>query len=215
MTKRMTRTSTLSALALSTLALTTMALTFGVAAPANAHNYLVESTPTEGETLTQLPEQFIITTNDDLLNLGADAGGFALQVQDADGLFYGDGCVVVDGPSMSANAALGAPGAYLLTWQVVSIDGHTVSGEIPFAWAPADSSEESEGSATAPVCGETVEEGAPEPEPTTGVDEPTAPPTTAEEQPGDSTDLLWLGGAIAAVVIAAGVTMLALGRKKK
>jgi methionine-rich copper-binding protein CopC len=210
MTKRMKRAS-----ALSVLAALTLGLSVGVAAPASAHNYLVESTPAEGETLTALPEQFIITTNDELLNLGGDAGGFALQVQDADGLFYGDGCVVVDGPSMTAAAALGSAGDYLLTWQVVSIDGHTVSGQIPFAWAPTDSSEESEGSVTAPVCGETVEDGAPEPEPTPGADEQAAPPTTAEEQPGDSTDLLWIGGAIAAVVIAAGVTMLVLGRKKK
>src|SRR5690554_811572 len=185
MTKRMTRAS-----ALSVIALATMALTFGVAAPASAHNYLVESTPTEGETLTQLPEQFIITTNDDLLNLGADAGGFALQVQDADGLYYGDGCVVVDGPSMTAGVALGAPGAYLLTWQVVSIDGHTVSGEIPFAWAPDDITESSTGSEAAPVCGETAQE--PEPSPTGEPEETTAPPATAEEEPGDSNDLLWI-----------------------
>jgi methionine-rich copper-binding protein CopC len=210
MTKKMTRASVLSALALSTLA-----LTFGAAAPASAHNYLVESTPTEGETLTALPEQFIITTNDDLLNLGADAGGFALQVQDADGLFYGDGCVVVDGPSMTANAALGAPGAYLLTWQVVSIDGHTVSGEIPFAWAPDDITESSAGSDAAPVCGEGTEE--PEPSPTAeDSTESATPPATAEEEvPADSSDLLWIGGAIAAVVVAGAVTMLVLSRKKK
>lgn len=212
MTDRMRRAS-----ALSVLALTTAALTFGVAAPANAHNYLVESTPTEGETLTQLPEQFIITTNDDLLDLGDDAGGFALQVQDAAGLFYGDGCVVVDGPSMTADAALGAPGAYLLTWQVVSIDGHTVSGQIPFAWEPDDITESSTGSATAPVCGEATQE--PEPSPTADEsDENSAPPVAespADEQPADSADLLWIGGAIAAVVVAGAITMLLLSRKKK
>jgi len=200
--------------ALSTLALVTLALSLGVAAPASAHNYLVESTPTEGGTLTELPEQFIITTNDDLLDLGADAGGFALQVQDTDGLYYGDGCVLVDGPSMTAEAALGAPGDYLLTWQVVSIDGHTVSGEIPFAWTPDDITESSAGSQTAPVCGEAT----PEPEitePTAEPEETTAPPATAEEEPGDSSDLLWIGGAIAAVVVAGAVTMLVLSRKKK
>lgn len=210
MTKRRTRAS-----ALAVIGLAAMALTFGVAAPASAHNYLVESTPTEGGTLTQLPEQFSITTNDELLDLGADAGGFGLQVQDADGLYYGDGCVAVDGPSMMSDAALGAPGAYLLTWQVVSIDGHTVSGEIRFAWEPDDITESSAGSETAPVCGEDTEE----PEPSTA-DESTTPPVDdeaapKEEQPADGTDLLWIGGAIAAVVVAGAVTMLVLSRKKK
>ncbi len=210
MTKRKTRAS-----ALSVLTALTLGLSVGVASPASAHNYLVESTPTEGETLTALPDQFIITTNDDLLDLGGDAGGFALQVQDADGLFYGDGCVTVEGPSMTAEAALGEAGDYVLTWQVVSIDGHTVSGEIPFAWAPEDTSESTEGSATAPVCGETAEEAEPtptaEPEET---EESTAPPVDAEDENG-SADLLWLGAAIAAVVVAAGVTLLVVSRKKK
>jgi len=209
MTKRLKKAS-----ALGTIALATVVLSLGAAAPASAHNYLVESTPTEGETLTALPDEFIITTNDDLLDLGDDAGGFALQVQDSDGLYYGDGCVVVDGPSMTAGAALGAPGEYLLTWQVVSIDGHTVSGEIPFAWAPDDLSESSTGSETAPVCGEPTQD--PETtEPTAEPEETTAPPVSAEEEPEDSSSLLWIGGAIAAVVVAAGATMLVLSRKKK
>jgi len=184
------------------------------ATPASAHNYLVSSTPAEGETLTALPDEFVITTNDDLLDLGADAGGFALQVQDAEGLYYGDGCVAVAGPSMTATAALGAPGAYMLTWQVVSIDGHTVSGQIPFTWAPDDITESTDGSATAPVCGEAAEE-EPTPSPD-ATDEPIAPaPDTAEDDAPVSNDLLWIGGAIAVVVIAAAATMLALGRKKK
>jgi methionine-rich copper-binding protein CopC len=189
-------------------------LALGLAAPASAHNYLVSSTPAEGEHLTALPDEFIITTNDDLLNLGEDAGGFALQVQDADGLYYGDGCVAVAGPSMTAPAELGEPGEYLLTWQVVSIDGHTVSGEIPFSWAPDDTAEVGTGRAAPPVCGQAAEEpvASPSPSPTAeGVPEATPP---ASEDAGISGDLLWIGGAIAAVVVAAGVTMLMLSRKK-
>ncbi|MHA6694427.1 copper resistance CopC family protein [Homoserinimonas sp. A520] len=197
---------------LGVVGLLALGMSIGVATPASAHNYLVSSTPAEGDVLTALPDEFVITTNDDLLNLGADAGGFALQVQDADGLFYGDGCVAVDGPSMTAVAALGAPGSYLLTWQVVSIDGHTVSGEIPFAWTPDDVTESSEGSATPPVCGEAAQqEPTPEPDVT---EEPIAPAPEEAEAPAPS-DLLWIGGAIAAVVIAAATTMLVLSRRKK
>lgn len=200
---------------LTALAVLTIGLAVGVAAPASAHNYLVSSTPAEGEQLTALPEEFVITTNDELLSLGEDAGGFALQVQDADGLYYGDGCVAVAGPSMTAPAALGEAGDYLLTWQVVSIDGHTVSGEIPFTWAPADSGESTEGSATPPVCGEATDDAEPAPSPSaTDSADQDAPPATADEEPGISGDLLWIGAAIAAVVVAAAVTMLVLSRKK-
>lgn len=203
--------------ALTVLALLSTGLALGAAAPASAHNYLVSSTPAEGEQLTALPDEFVITTNDELLSLGDDAGGFALQVQDADGLYYGDGCVTVAGRSMTATAALGTPGAYLLTWQVVSIDGHTVSGEIPFSWAPDDLSESSDGSATPPVCGEeTVDaEPAPTPSDTADTDQEATPQATADDESGLPADLLWIGAAIAAVVVAAGATMLMLSRKKK
>lgn len=191
-------------------------LTLSVAGPAGAHNYLVSSTPAEGEVLTALPDEFVITTNDDLLSLGADAGGFAIQVQDADGLYYGDGCVTVAGPSMTAAASLGAPGEYLLTWQAVSIDGHTIDGQIPFSWTPDDPSQTSEGRATPPVCGEALEE--PKPKPTPAATEPAgdaAPPVSAGEEAGIPSELLWIGGAIVAVVAAAAVTMLVLSRRKK
>jgi methionine-rich copper-binding protein CopC len=203
--------------AFSVLTLVSVGLAVAVAAPASAHNYLVSSTPTEGEVLTTLPEEFVITTNDDLLKLGDNAGGFAMQVKDADGLFYGDGCVAVDGPSMTATAALGAPGPYVLTWQAVSIDGHSIDGQIPFTWTPDDATKSSEGRATAPVCGEAAEGTQPEPTPTaTKQAEDAAPPVApGEEDSGIGTELLWIGGAVVAVGAAAAITMLVLSRRKK
>ena len=46
-----------------------------IAAPAQAHNYLVSSNPTADTTVTQLPESFSITTNEALLNLAGDLLG--------------------------------------------------------------------------------------------------------------------------------------------
>jgi methionine-rich copper-binding protein CopC len=186
-------------------------------ATATAHNYLVSSTPQQGEVLTSLPDQFVITTNDDLLDLGDGAGGFALQIIDSDGLYYGDGCVAVEGPSMTATAALGAPGQYTIVWQVVSIDGHTVSDQLTFTWQPDDISQSSAGSATPPECSVSNEpEEQPEAEtpgePTDAPAEPSESDDSAAE--GFPTDLLWIGGAIIAVAIAAGATMVALGRRK-
>jgi methionine-rich copper-binding protein CopC len=137
-------------------ALVVVAPVLGAAAPAQAHNYLVSSTPAAGQTLTELPERFEVTTNGPLLTLGGSTGGFALQVKDAEGRFYGDGCVTVEGPTMSTAAALGAAGTYTVIWQVVSSDGHTVSDEFTFDWAPAAGQTASTGSATVPDCNGTA-----------------------------------------------------------
>lgn len=123
-----------------------------VAAPASAHDELVDSTPIAGETLTALPDQFSITMSEDLLDLDDQGSGFGILVQDAAGLYYGDGCVTVDGPTMSADAVLGEPGEYTFIWQVVSSDGHPTSEQFTFTWAPNESFEAAAGSADAGDC---------------------------------------------------------------
>jgi methionine-rich copper-binding protein CopC len=124
--------------------------------PAGAHSVLADSTPEEGEVLTELPEAFSVTANEPVLDLGGQ-GVFLLQIRDATGAYYGDGCVEVVDATMSATPALGASGEYTMIWQVVSSDGHPVSGEVHFSWdAPADF-EPSEGADQPPVCGGVVE----------------------------------------------------------
>lgn len=171
------------------------------AGPASAHNYVVESTPAEGEVLTSLPEQFSITTNEALLDLGESGSGFGLEVRDAAGLYYGDGCVAVEGATMSATAELGEPGEYTLVYQLVSADGHTVSDSFQFEWAPEGDAERSEGSSSAGDCNGLYERG-------DGVEEPAAAASI------DLGTVLWIGGALAAVAIAVLVTLLVLRPKK-
>lgn len=180
----------------------------GIAAPAQAHNYYVDSTPSIDATLTTMPEEFVITTNDNLLDLGAGNGGFLLEIVGPDGLFYGDGCVTVAGPSVSTAAAIGPAGAYELNWQAVSADGHTVSGAVPFTWAPAaGDASATAGAKTPPTCGGS-----------SGVTGPTTAPQAASggsSADNSSMDALWIGGAVLAVAIAGLATFLLLGRKKK
>lgn len=185
----------------------------GAPLAAQAHNYLVDSTPSEGEALTSLPETFEITTNEALLE-SAGVGGFALEVQDANGLFYGDGCLTIDGPSMETAAALGAPGDYTVIWQVVSADGHTVSDTIDFSWEPADAANvvASEGSEDAPVC--STAEGS------TGADDQTPEDAATTGQGSDTAstegmgDVVWVLGAVVLVALSAGITLW-LGKRKK
>ncbi len=200
-------------LALAALAVTALAVT--TAAPAQAHSYLVESTPAEGSIVTELPDAFSVTTNEKLLDLTGGADGFALQVVDASGLYYGDGCLSVSDATLSTGATLGQSGDYRLIWQVVSEDGHPVSGELAFTWQPADAAQTSAGSATPPVCGEAV------PTPTaTATAEPqptaTATPIAVEEHAdADLGGVVLIGGIIAAVLGAAVATVLLLGRRAR
>lgn len=123
-----------------------------LALPAWAHDVLVDSTPAAGETLTALPDAFSVTMNEDLLDLAGEGSGFGLLVRDSDGLYYGDGCVSVNGATMSADAVIGAPGEYTVVWQVVSGDGHSVSDEFTFTWAPTGDFEPATGSTDAGDC---------------------------------------------------------------
>ena len=154
----MTRRSRLSLVTLIALAAALGAAVpiVGVAAPAQAHDYLVSSTPKAGETLTTLPKAFTITTNDVLLNIDGTGAGFGLQVTDSVGKHYGDGCVAIEGTSMSTAAALGTAGAYTVTWQAVSTDGHTVSDSFGFIWQPPAAFTPSVGSTKAPDCNGTT-----------------------------------------------------------
>lgn len=216
------RRAAVAARSLAALALAgTVAL--GGALPAQAHNQLVASTPADGEVLTALPETFSVTTNSNLLDLSGTGAGFALQVTDAAGAFYGDGCLTVAGPTLSTPAALGAPGPYRLVWQVISEDGHTVSGELAFEWAPTGDVEPAVALAAPPVCGETPPElvtPTPTPEPTTQAPdsastlEPgaTAPPRTDE---GDLGPVLWVGGGVLVLLVAGAATVVILSRRNR
>jgi methionine-rich copper-binding protein CopC len=150
--------------------------TLAFALPASAHDDLVESTPASGSTVTTLPDAFSITMNDAMLDLEGQGSAFGIEVSDADGLYYGDGCVTVDGATLSTAAAIGAPGLYSVTWQVVSGDGHPVSGEFEFQWAPSSEYAATEGTVTPGDCNGLYERAASTEEAT---DEPLAWPWIA------------------------------------
>ncbi|KZX21001.1 copper resistance protein CopC [Rathayibacter tanaceti] len=174
------------------------------AGPASAHNYLVSTTPAADSTVTEQPGSLVLTTNDDLLVLGNDGAAAALRVVGPDGLYYGDGCVSVVGPEATMPLELGPAGAYEVTWQVVSTDGHPVSGQYAFDWAPAEGVTLAEGASSAPDCNGTLAV-------------PDDPAETADEaragsgpDPALLGDALWIGGALVAVIAAIGVTFLVM-----
>ncbi|CAD5990463.1 copper resistance CopC family protein [Agreia sp. COWG] len=180
---------------------------------AQAHNYLVSSTPAAGEVLTTLPPDFVVTTNDNLLNFGGEDTGSsgALEVKGPDGLYYGDGCVAVNGPSISTGAALGPAGDYTVVWRVVSTDGHPVSNQFDFTWQPDAGQVASKGSASAPVCPSTAGSGAGQ---SSDAAAPAVPSTSASGDSEFLSAVAWIGGAILVVILAVGVTLFVLRRPR-
>jgi methionine-rich copper-binding protein CopC len=143
--------------------------------PAAAHDYVVSSTPAEGSTQSVELDEASITFNDVVLDLSGTGSSNVLEVTDASGRHYEDGCSTTSGATLSTGVALGAAGDYSMTYQAVSSDGHTVSASLPFTWAPPVGAAVAEGAATRPVC-DASDEGA------TG--EGTEQPAASEE-PGD------------------------------
>lgn len=195
-----------------------VALAVGLAAPAAAHNFIVSSTPAEGETLTALPQEWAITTNETLLDLSGQGSGFALLVSDDAGQYYGDGCVTVEGEGLSMPAALGTDGAYALTYQFVSADGHTLSGELPFTWQAPAEFEPHLGLAEPPVCGETASAPAPAPTATAEPEPELTDEPVVDAQPvepvSDQVSPIVIGVAFAVVVAVIGVVTAAILRSR-
>ncbi|TFC07210.1 copper resistance protein CopC [Cryobacterium adonitolivorans] len=178
------------------------------AAPAFAHNSVLSTSPEAGSVVTEQPGVITITTNDNLLNLsGEGESSAAMQVSGPVNTprFFGDGCTTVSGPSLEAEVQLGQPGSYTVVWQTVSTDGHSISDSFTFTWQPDATQVLAEGSAAAPECA-TSGSAAPAPA------ETDAAGTDAAESDVRGTDLLWIGGALVAVLAAIGVTLLVLRR---
>lgn len=174
----------------------------GLAGPASAHNYMIASTPKVDGTLTSLPDAFEITTNDKLLDIGGTGSGFAFRIVGPDKRYYEDGCVTVDGPSMTTKAALGPSGKYEVEWQIVSADGHTVSDEYAFTWKAPSGFTPVQGSAKPPTC---ATAGSSSSSATTG----TASGTTDSPM----SDAIWIGAG-GLVLVAAVVAVLLLLRRR-
>ncbi|SKA99418.1 hypothetical protein SAMN06295879_2796 [Agreia bicolorata] len=203
--------------ALAATALLGAALLFAGASSASAHDALESSTPAAGEVITTDPTVVSLTYSDELITLGGDTSAFAIQVTDASGAFHENGCVVVDGLVASTGVALGDPGTYTVTWQVVSSDGHPTSGSYTFEYQPVDNGNSLPGMAAAPACGaqwagspreDSAPAATPEPSMTTMAEEP-APTLTATADPASTGDGGADGGRIG-VAIAVSIGGLAL-----
>lgn len=188
--------------------LAAVALTLGVgAAPAAAHDRLLSSTPADGDVLTEVPAEMVLTFNTSPLDIGA-----VVVLTAADGTEVSPAPQVV-GEQVVLELPPDLSGAYDVAWRVTSSDGHPISGELAFeveAPPPAPTTD------AAPPPGATTQGSDPaESEPPTAEpsDDPTSAATNAPaddvEAAGASDDdgpgpLPWLAAAAALALAALG-----------
>jgi len=137
------------------------------AVPASAHDQLISSTPGEGEQLAVAPTAISMTFSGELLVLDESTTGAVVLVVDGEGTEWATGAVTVSGSTVTAELKPDLPIAgYQVRWQVVSEDGHPVSGVIPFTVGDAEPL-----AAASSTSGETAPAGAPAREPDQIADE--------------------------------------------
>ncbi len=132
---------------------TSVLLALSTATPASAHDALETAAPAADSTVTETLSGVSLGFTEDLLVIGDDASGFAIQVTDEDDRHYESGCVTLDGPTAGTQIAPGPAGTYEVVWQVVSSDGHPTSGSYTFTYSPAEAGPQSNHT-IAPLCGD-------------------------------------------------------------
>lgn len=209
------------------------ALTCTFAAPAGAHDVLEGAEPSARETLTETPDELVLTYSDAVQQVGN-----RISVTDSAGEVVAEGEPTADGSVVTFDLPEDlADGSYTTTWRVVSSDGHPISGTTDFTVAagsddagssPAESSEPAEPSGA--PSGGSEPAGSPSSEPSTApsdsasastestTSEATGAPSDeagsdAQDSDQDSSGGLsttgWVGlGALALVLLAGGALLL-------
>lgn len=176
-----------------------------VAAPASAHDNLLESDPSAGSTVTSL-DSVSMTFSGELIDF--DQTSFA-QVQGPDGLYYETSCSTIEFNVLTTPVALGEAGTYTVVWNAVSSDGHPISESFTFEYAP-DASTQAALGWDLPACGSGEARMQPEAVPTASATPPVSEsisPAPSESSGAESS----AGGDLVVVLsIGAGVIVLAV-----
>ncbi len=180
-----------------------LGLTIADAAPASAHSALVASSPSPGERLAAPPDEVSLEFSEPVMELG-DIGASAavVMVVDADGRDWALGAPAIDRElvTIALDPALPGDAGYEVRWQVVSGDGHPISGVIPFVVGDGE-----------PIPA-TAATASPSPAPSDDVSAASSGDDAADGFPVVRTVLVGLGGAAAAAAIFAVITFIARRR---
>jgi methionine-rich copper-binding protein CopC len=110
------------------------ALVLRLTASTEAHSLLLESSPAAGATLSEGPPHIALRFNNRI-----EKKLSTIRVLDERGASRPVTVLVSDGAADWLRAAVPAltPGAWRVEWQVLSTDGHIVSGNFSFRVAPS------------------------------------------------------------------------------
>lgn len=187
------------------------ALALAPASAASAHDYLVDSSPAAGSTVSTPLHSVSLTFDDIVLDLSGNGTSSIVQVTgpDAATRHFETACASTEGRVVTVPVALGAPGTYTVEWQIVSADGHTVSSQssksLQFSYEPPAGTAEAKGSASRPACGAGA----------SGTSKATAAPasgTTAND--GNLGIVVGIAGGIVALAVIAIVVVLVTARRR-
>ena len=182
------------------------ALALAPAAGASAHDYLVDSTPAADSVQTTPIEKVSLTFNDRVLDLRGDGSSALMQVVGPDDRHFETGCPTILDRTVTVPVALGTAGTYTVTWQIVSADGHVVSGAIAFTYHPASDASPAAGNTTRPKCGNAAGSSSTQP-----------PPASTSGGQGGSADLaivVWIAAGIIVLALAGVVLVLITARRR-
>lgn len=166
------RSSTLAAIAAVTLAL---GAALAVPTAASAHDQVISTDPAEGQVLATAPSHVTMRFTGELMQMGVIV--FVVDGSERD---WVAGEPIVEGAELVQPLEAGMPdGSYQVRWQVVSADGHPISGFFDFAVGA------STGAITPPGAADDTDTG------------------RSNEQPWAIPALLWIGltGAVVGVAI--------------
>ncbi|WP_434968954.1 copper resistance CopC family protein [Microbacterium sp. bgisy207] len=145
------------------VAAATIALSL-VAAPAWAHDELIESSPQQNEQLTVAPTSVELTFSAEVMQVGAVVNVVdEREKDDPEATNWVAGDIQIDFDTLTVALDEGMPnGAYEVRWRVVSSDGHPIAGLVPFtvddpaAASPAQTTAPSAVSSPTPTADQTT-----------------------------------------------------------
>lgn len=161
------------------------------AGPAQAHDALSSSSPSNGDTVTTNPGKVSITlTKAPSTDL---PGSNIIKVTAPDGHVISSGEVTLEDATLSTTAEIDHPGEHKVEWRTVSADGHPIDGTFTFTYAEPGAA----GTSTTPAADATEQA------------------TVAVAQEGNDISILWLfaGGVLILAIVILGA--FALGQRKK
>ena len=187
------------------------------AAPAQAHDSLVSTSPADGETITEDPGVISLTlTGEPQASESIETA--IIEVTAGDGHPASTGEVTIEGATISTEVSLEHADEYTVDWRSLSADGHPIEGTYTFTYAPEGEAAHSEGEsepaeeATTPAAEESTDPTPASEQPTTD-DTETVEAAPASDSQGNNTGLI-IGIAAVAIIIAAAAAYV-LGRRAK